>query len=182
MNFKSALLAAALGALVLLPATANASSSLTVGDSLTLEYWFPSSGNVVESTTFTYIGAGQTVLTQGGITTLEILSDNSIAFQESPGCGSGCLQTPADWNGPALIDNSNSSAFTGWHIYSDTVGITSSSIGGGVAAVNWQNALVQGEVVLTGVPETSTWIMMLAGFAGLGFLGYRRNKAATLSA
>jgi hypothetical protein len=33
-----------------------------------------------------------------------------------------------------------------------------------------------------GVPETSTWVMMLAGFAGLGFLGYRRNKAATLAA
>jgi hypothetical protein len=35
---------------------------------------------------------------------------------------------------------------------------------------------------VSGVPETSTWVMMLAGFAGLGFLGYRRNKAATLAA
>jgi hypothetical protein len=26
-----------------------------------------------------------------------------------------------------------------------------------------------------GVPEVSTWAMMLAGFAGLGFVGYRRN-------
>ncbi len=32
------------------------------------------------------------------------------------------------------------------------------------------------------VPETSTWAMMLAGFAGIGFLGYRRNKVATLAA
>jgi hypothetical protein len=32
------------------------------------------------------------------------------------------------------------------------------------------------------VPETSSWVMMLAGFAGLGFLGYRRNKATALSA
>jgi hypothetical protein len=39
-----------------------------------------------------------------------------------------------------------------------------------------------GGVVLSSVPETSTWAMMLAGFAGLGFLGYRRNKAATLAA
>ncbi|WP_294537988.1 hypothetical protein [uncultured Rhodoblastus sp.] len=31
------------------------------------------------------------------------------------------------------------------------------------------------------VPETSTWAMMLAGFAGLGFLGYRR-KAANFAA
>ncbi|MGO9944387.1 MAG: hypothetical protein ACLPIC_16715 [Rhodoblastus sp.] len=32
------------------------------------------------------------------------------------------------------------------------------------------------------VPEISTWAMMLAGFAGLGFAGYRRNKAAALAA
>jgi hypothetical protein len=30
----------------------------------------------------------------------------------------------------------------------------------------------------SGVPEPSTWAMMLAGFAGLRFLRYRRNKAA----
>lgn len=28
--------------------------------------------------------------------------------------------------------------------------------------------------LLTPVPEPSTWMMMLAGFAGLGFAGYRR--------
>jgi hypothetical protein len=32
-------------------------------------------------------------------------------------------------------------------------------------------------VSVTGVPEVSTWAMMLAGFAGLGFVGYRRQKA-----
>jgi hypothetical protein len=35
---------------------------------------------------------------------------------------------------------------------------------------------------VSGVPETSTWAMMLAGFAGLGFAGYRRNKAASAAA
>jgi hypothetical protein len=34
----------------------------------------------------------------------------------------------------------------------------------------------------TAVPEPASWAMMLAGFAGLGFLGYRRNKAATRAA
>jgi hypothetical protein len=32
------------------------------------------------------------------------------------------------------------------------------------------------------VPETSTWAMMLAGFAGLSFAGYRRNKSVALAA
>jgi hypothetical protein len=37
-----------------------------------------------------------------------------------------------------------------------------------------------GQVVGTSfntVPEPSTWAMMLAGFVGLGFAGYRRAKA-----
>jgi hypothetical protein len=34
----------------------------------------------------------------------------------------------------------------------------------------------------TAVPELSTWAMMLAGLAGLGFHGYRRNKAASVAA
>jgi PEP-CTERM motif len=33
-----------------------------------------------------------------------------------------------------------------------------------------------------GVPEPSTWAMMLAGFAGLGFLGYRQTVKARLPA
>jgi hypothetical protein len=42
-----------------------------------------------------------------------------------------------------------------------------------------------GIFVLGGVvPEPSTWAMMLIGFAGLGFAGYRRARAghATLAA
>jgi hypothetical protein len=33
-----------------------------------------------------------------------------------------------------------------------------------------------------GVPEASTWAMMLAGFAGLGFLAYRRTNKARVAA
>jgi PEP-CTERM motif len=29
---------------------------------------------------------------------------------------------------------------------------------------------------VTAVPEPSTWAMMLLGFAGLGYVGYRRAK------
>ncbi len=30
--------------------------------------------------------------------------------------------------------------------------------------------------LLTAVPETSTWAMMLIGFVGLGYVGYRRAR------
>ena len=37
-------------------------------------------------------------------------------------------------------------------------------------------------VAVAAVPELSTWAMMIAGFACLGFAGYRRNRPATLVA
>jgi hypothetical protein len=33
-----------------------------------------------------------------------------------------------------------------------------------------------------GAPEPSTWAMMFLGFAGLGFLGYRKTVKARLAA
>ena len=34
-------------------------------------------------------------------------------------------------------------------------------------------------VVTPGTPEASTWVMMLAGFAGMGYVAYRRRGAKT---
>jgi PEP-CTERM motif-containing protein len=36
-------------------------------------------------------------------------------------------------------------------------------------------------VAAGGVPEPSTWAMMLLGFAGLGFAGYRKAKSGQTS-
>lgn len=36
-------------------------------------------------------------------------------------------------------------------------------------------------VSVTAVPEVSTWIMMLMGFAGVGYFGYRRRPQAALA-
>ena len=35
---------------------------------------------------------------------------------------------------------------------------------------------------VSAIPETSTWAMLMVGFAGLGFAGYRRTKSAAFSA
>ena len=35
-------------------------------------------------------------------------------------------------------------------------------------------------VDITGIPEPSTWVMMLAGFAGLGFAAYRTSRSLAL--
>jgi hypothetical protein len=39
----------------------------------------------------------------------------------------------------------------------------------------------QFSATVSGVPEPSTWAMLLLGFAGLGFAGYRRAKKSTMA-
>jgi hypothetical protein len=46
--------------------------------------------------------------------------------------------------------------------------------------VQFDNVAVNG--VASGVPEPSTWAMMLLGFAGLGYAGYRKRKALPATA
>jgi PEP-CTERM motif len=43
-------------------------------------------------------------------------------------------------------------------------------------------AVTTGPALNTAVPEPSTWAMMLLGFAGIGFLAYRRNTKHALNA
>jgi hypothetical protein len=42
-------------------------------------------------------------------------------------------------------------------------------------AVSGSGATGAYSLTVTGVPEISTWLMMLAGFGALGFVGYRRQ-------
>jgi hypothetical protein len=42
--------------------------------------------------------------------------------------------------------------------------------------MSFSNFTVSGSLVSGAVPEPSTWAMMLIGFAGLGFIAYRRTK------
>jgi hypothetical protein len=39
---------------------------------------------------------------------------------------------------------------------------------------------IAGESPVTAVPETSTWAMLLLGFAGIGFMAYRRRTKADM--
>jgi CHRD domain/PEP-CTERM motif len=56
-----------------------------------------------------------------------------------------------------------------------------SDLEAGLAYVNIHDAIfpggeIRGQLILTAVPEPSTWAMMILGFAGIGFLGYRRRR------
>jgi hypothetical protein len=186
-------------------------TALTVGDSLTLQYWFPSQLTVVETQTFTYTGAGQIVPFQleqdsnFAQSALDILSNTQIAFREI-GCSFGpCIQnpTPTGWNGPVLFDNTNGIAFSDWVVISDTLGqpglgipgrvdvmgITSLLVAPGQIGVNWQGVPLQGEVILGGgtdvvvTPLPATLPLFATGLGALGLLGWRRKrKAAAIAA
>ena len=82
------------------------------------------------------------------------------------------------WNGAVVADINGGNL--GWSVYTvDGLKATSSSTT--LLFAGYQNPASNGltgvsVTATSGVPEVSTWAMMLAGFAGLGFLGYRRNK------
>jgi hypothetical protein len=51
-----------------------------------------------------------------------------------------------------------------------TVGATFTNASGGLDAIQ--------AAAITGIPELSTWAMMMVGFAGIGFVAYRRRSPA----
>ncbi len=61
--------------------------------------------------------------------------------------------------------------------------VLQNTLPGGGGSVAWLDGGTTG-LSYSAVPEPSTWAMMLLGFAGLGFAGYRRARAgrATLAA
>jgi hypothetical protein len=55
------------------------------------------------------------------------------------------------------------------------------SANGGTDVFSLENATTLNSVVVTGVPEPSTWAMMALGFAGLGFAGYRSARKSAVA-
>ncbi len=164
-----------------LPAAAT-TTDLTVGDSLELVYAYPNQGTYYDTLTFAYTGPGQTETTQNGITELDIVSNNQIEFLE---CSYGCSQTAASYNGPILIDLSNSNAFSDWDILSDSTasGTISMLLGPGEIGVNWQGVVwpdAGGQVVLgaTATPLPATLPLFATGLSAMGLFGWRRKRKA----
>lgn len=54
-------------------------------------------------------------------------------------------------------------------------------IGGAPPSINSFKSDVSGDFSNTAVPEPSTWAMMLLGFAGLAYAGYRRTSAPRMA-
>lgn len=122
-------------------------------------------------------GAGSLYSTSDGVVQLANVAGNSISYP-NPG-NSGWIFR----DGQAVqFDPQGASAIAGgtWTIGSGTLtfDIVDNGILGDAFALSWAmtcgNDVIQGQV--TGVPESSTWAMMIFGFLGVGFVGYRRKS------
>lgn len=78
----------------------------------------------------------------------------------------GNVETPFDVNNPGPAG-----------LYAFTLQYTECC--GGPANLNFT---VNDQPPVSAVPEPSTWAMMVLGFAGVGFMAYRRRKTAALAA
>jgi hypothetical protein len=153
-------------------------ATINLGDTVTLTYFFPD--------TTTNVGAPSSGLFSPALTLTVNFSDavfdsNSVqVFQTASG------YTAGSFNGVEITDATNSAAFAGWTVKPDAtiVDFTEQQIGGSIF-VNWQgspgmtvdNPTPQVSIgASTAIPEPSTWAMMVLGFAGLGFAGYRHAK------
>ena len=102
----------------------------------------------------------------------------------------GCSNPPGDGTVNATEDTNNASleTYLNKEAMSDLdsayfAGVTSDSVETYIAVNTegpFSNASAQSVSNLFTVPEPSTWAMMLIGFAGLGYAGWRRNARSRL--
>jgi hypothetical protein len=57
--------------------------------------------------------------------------------------------------------------------------LTPIAAGGGTSYFSLEEPIDLNAPPIVGTPEASTWVMMLAGFAGMGFLAYRKRGTKT---
>jgi len=94
--------------------------------------------------------------------------------------GGPVVETIGEFNGPGLFNDPGpfpSNLLVGtFFIPTDATGLTVSGTFGNSFIGTSAGANV---FIGSAVPEPSTWAMMLLGFAGLGFAGYRKAKSGT---
>jgi hypothetical protein len=129
------------------------------------------------SCSFFYCTLSQTIPTTVGST-----YDLTFAFNPGAGAYAGpeagtIADTQVYWNGNLVQDISGGNL--GWSVYAID-GLTATSASTTLLFSGYQNPTYNGvdAVSVSAVPEPSTWAMLLLGFAGLGFAGYRRTKNA----
>ena len=147
-------------------------------------------GNVVVGISGAIAGSGAAAGDGGAITGLLYQSND-------PSLVSGTYTAPSgqSWNYNQVLDPNNSAAYVdnggvlfGFGSNVGNIYLTNSQY---VFSVDQPSSLFNpGDLILSGgvatpgvvaaVPEPATWAMMILGFFGLGFMGYRRKQTGSL--
>jgi hypothetical protein len=189
MRIKNILVGVALAAL--LPVAANASTNLLsngsfeTGDLTGWSAWGDFSFSGVSGTFGgyapedgnyqVYLGS---VYTVGGIT--QTISDTAGQTLKVTGWYAGIYTGPSSlaisFNGVDIINLNPAPSDGVYRQFSATFTATGSDT---LTVTSYQlpSYNLVDNFSVTAVPEPSTWALMLAGFAGLGFAGYRRSRA-----
>jgi hypothetical protein len=133
-------------------------------------------GTVVDTVTFSTAVVNPVFaiwsLGQGGINAaFDFIGSPSFAIQSGG--------PSAQYNGGTIVQNgSNINGIEG----NGTI-----QFFGTFNSISWTNPVLENWYgfqvgTVASVPESSTWAMMLLGFAGIGLMGYRRRKGASLAA
>jgi hypothetical protein len=180
-----------ISALVLMGSTsANAAVSL-VGTDVTLNYLFPSVTQVfgttvlpitTDPTTLDCPAFGSGVCSAFAESAAITIGADSFTVVEN----SGSSYTTASFNGVEFsnLDFGPGEKITGFSLLTNLPGLTpadvsftSDSIRYDASGLSFQNSpYFVTLTVTTAVPELSTYVLMLLGFAGLGFAGYRKSR------
>jgi PEP-CTERM motif len=164
-------------------ASSSVRADILIGDSIHVEYIYPTVGTVLQDLgNITVPGTGHIFAESYGVTTTQItvtadpngvawiaVSYNGLRFTDitrDPGITGITLDPSSNANGVNISDAT----------------FTSNSVSFNFQGQNWgpnQTAVFDLQFS-SAVPEPSTWAMMILGFAGVGFMAYRRRTKADM--
>jgi hypothetical protein len=156
-------------------AAAPASATIAIGDSLEIQYLYPTVGSVYQTNTTTFTGPG---------TTLPVIYTGNATFSSTNVLiNAPASYNPADFNGLEISDLTNPAAFAGWGVLPDstqTSGFSYSQDVSGNIFVNWQGASITGTIDLGAVgapaPIPGAGLASLAAMA-IGAFRARKRRA-----
>jgi len=173
-----------------------ASAASLIGDSISASYGFPNPGTfptgfvTYSSSTFSVVDPGvETVLSISSNLhpgTPDIVNVDFSAYALTFTFLNAQLRTGGTFNGPEFTVLSGNPFGAIDSVVISGSQTVSASIVGGILEVNWQGQTFAADdtVVInfaSPVPEPSTWAMMILGFAGVGFMAYRRRSKPALA-